>query len=320
MNPLPCARCGYPAADEREAHCAYCADVAEASLVAPRAGARADLVAGGQAFLRGLYFLGRTRGTKRWLVPPILVTTTFFVATTFWLVTWVAGWVETLRTNGDAELAFTPQWLADALEAVLKSATMWWLLSFGGHVVALAVGFLVALWAFSIVYEALCGPFLDVVHARIERAWFGADPRASWDASRGEVGTRAWLARNLSTVWTSVKASLLAGLVLVLAFPLQFVPLVGGLMFAVCAGFATAVSLLDIPFSRREWSLAQRLRFLREHGGAVISFGVVAGLVFVVPFIGPLVCVPAASVGGAWLVCRLDKKALRSLDRALEPH
>ncbi|MCK6448199.1 MAG: EI24 domain-containing protein [Planctomycetes bacterium] len=320
MNPLPCPRCGYPAADERVEHCAYCARVVEPSLGAPKVGTRADLLAGGQAFLRGLYFLGRTGGTKRWLVPPILATTTLFVATTYWLVTFVAGWVEALRADGAAELVFTPQWLADALEAVLKSATMWWLVSLGGHVVALAVGFLVALWAFSIVYEAACGPFLDVVHARIERAWFGADPRASWDASRGEVGAKAWVVRNLATVWTSVKASLLAALVLLLAFPLQFVPLVGGLLFAVCAGFATAVSLLDIPFSRREWSLAQRLRFVREHGGAVIAFGLVAGLVFVVPFIGPLVCVPAASVGGAWLVCRLDKKGLRSLDRALAPH
>lgn len=313
MNPLPCPRCGYPAPD---AECTHCARLTEVSLVAPRAGASAELAAGAQALVRGLYFLGSTRGTKRWLVPPFLVTTTIFALVSFGLFELVDGWITALRTQGEAELAFEPRWFADALQTVIQSAAMWWIVSLGGYALAFVVAFLVALWTFSIVYEALCGPFLDVVHARLERRWFGADPRATWDAARGESGFKALVLRNLATVWTSVKASIFAGVVLVLAFPLQLVPFVGGALFAIAAGFATAVSLLDIPFSRREWSLRQRLAFVGDHATAVIAFGTTAGLLFLVPFLGPLVCVPAASVGGAWLVCRLDKKRLRSLDRS----
>jgi uncharacterized protein involved in cysteine biosynthesis len=317
MNPTPCPRCGYPAT---EPQCVHCAALSEPSLAATRSGARAELAAGALAWLRGLYFLGSTHGTKRWLVPPLFVTTALFAAATVWLVGLVSGWVDALHAQGAAELAFDPRWLADALEALLRSATVWWLVSLGGNALALTVGFLVALWTFSIVYEALCGPFLDVVHARVERRWFGSDPRAALEQARGRTGLGGWITRNTSTVWTSVKASLLAGVVLAFAFPLQFVPLVGGPMFAVAAGFATSVSLLDIPFSRREWSLAQRIAFVRVHAFAVAAFGLVAGLVFLVPFVGPAVCVPAASIGGAWLVCRLDKKALRSLDRTRAPH
>ncbi|MCE9595852.1 MAG: EI24 domain-containing protein [Planctomycetes bacterium] len=313
MNPSPCPRCGYPAPNEP---CAHCSRVVEPSLAEPRSGARAELAAGAAALLRGLDFLGGTRGTKRWLVPPLLVTGLIFGLVTFGLIELVGGWVEALRAHGDAELVFRPQWFADAVQAVISSAVLWWFVSLGGFALATVVAFVVALWTFSIVYEALCGPFLDVVHGRIERRWFGADPRATLDDARGARGPRAFVLRNLATAWTSLKASLFAAAVLLLAFPVQFVPLVGGFLFALAAGFATAVSLLDIPFSRREWSLRQRFAFVREHKLAVIAFGCVAGLVFVVPFLGPIVCVPAASVGGAWLVCRLDKKGLRALDRS----
>ena len=43
--------------------------------------------------------------------------------------------------------------------------------------------------------------------------------------------------------------------------------------------------------------------------GVILSNGAVEGIV--VPAIGPLVGLPAASIGGLWLVCRLDKNALR---------
>jgi hypothetical protein len=43
----------------------------------------------------------------------------------------------------------------------------------------------------------------------------------------------------------------------------------------------------------------------------MLTFGVVASLVFLVPVMGPVVMVPAASIGGLWLLVRLDKDGLR---------
>jgi uncharacterized protein involved in cysteine biosynthesis len=77
------------------------------------------------------------------------------------------------------------------------------------------------------------------------------------------------------------------------------------------AGFTTSVSLLDIPFERRQWSLSQRFSFLLRHAPAVILFGATSSLLFVLPLLGPILMVPAASVGGLWLVTRLDKDFLR---------
>ena len=44
--------------------------------------------------------------------------------------------------------------------------------------------------------------------------------------------------------------------------------------------------------------------------------GIMAGLLFLIPFVGPILMVPAASAGGLWLVCRVDKGFLRPENEA----
>ncbi|MEO0651282.1 MAG: hypothetical protein AAFZ65_11455, partial [Planctomycetota bacterium] len=56
---------------------------------------------------------------------------------------------------------------------------------------------------------------------------------------------------------------------------------------------------------------AARVAFLRRHVLATTVYGAVSGLLFGIPFVGPLLVVPSASVGGLWLFCRLDKQHLR---------
>lgn len=145
--------------------------------------------------------------------------------------------------------------------------------------------------------------FLFVIPAAFFIAARRVPDSASWSV---------WFARSQArALWTSVKASMLAALILVAFVWLKFVPFVGLPLFAMIAGFATALTLLDIPFSRRNWSLDQRVRFLFQHLSAVLALGVVTSLIFLVPFIGPLFGVPCASIGGQWLLCRLDKNAMR---------
>jgi uncharacterized protein involved in cysteine biosynthesis len=134
-------------------------------------------------------------------------------------------------------------------------------------------------------------------------------------AARVVPGSGAWswwfATSQLRALWTSVKASVLAALILIAFLWLKFVPVLGLPLFAMVAGFATALTLLDIPFSRRGWSVSQRLQFLVQHLGGVLALGIVTSLVFVVPFFGPLIGVPCASLGGQWLLCRFDKNRMR---------
>jgi uncharacterized protein involved in cysteine biosynthesis len=131
---------------------------------------------------------------------------------------------------------------------------------------------------------------------------------------------REWLAWALRTqtraLVASIQASLFSGALIVLALPLYFVPLWGYPAFAAVCGFATAVGLLDIPFERRGWSRRQRWRFLRHQLPPLAVFGTLAGLLLAIPLVGPLLLVPGASLGGLWLLCRLDKRVLREVESA----
>lgn len=148
--------------------------------------------------------------------------------------------------------------------------------------------------------------------------WIGAAAAASvfglfaWRQRAWGTWLRWRIGIELRTLLVSVEASLLSAFLLAFALPLLLVPVAGYPLFALAAGFTTAISLLDIPMSRRRWEFSTRVSFVLHHAPAVLAFGVCASLVFVVPVLGSLVMVPAASAGGAWLLCRLDKSALRS--------
>ncbi|HED65425.1 MAG TPA: EI24 domain-containing protein [Planctomycetes bacterium] len=371
VPPIPCPLCGY---DAPELPCPHCGGKPrEHSLTRRLAGPLTGAMEGVQALPRGLLaFLG-TPGTKRWMVPPLILTASLLVSVLVWIArlvdrgidsavgdgidlehyrSWTEGWPGWMTSLWSALLA-TGQWMLDAGWSLFQSVRWlgWFLL-----------GSLVAWYVFSIAYEALAGPFLDEIQGKLEHRWFGIDPRnnlhrptdipsgrcvllsaiwvglsialvflllplVSWGAlllapllalaplalwDRRYLTWIVWVARiEGSATWASLEASALTALLIVLALPLYFVPVVGYFLFAGAAGFATSLGLLDIPFERRCWPLRMRLRFVLRHAPAFLAFGVSAGLLLSIPVLGPLLMVPAASVGGLWLVLRLDKGFLR---------
>jgi uncharacterized protein involved in cysteine biosynthesis len=369
MLPLPCPLCGYDAAGPHCPHCGLTAS--DASLAAPPGGPLHGVLDGLFAVLRGLFLLATTPGVKRFLIPPLVITTGLFLGLFAWAWSAVERLIEAVRLKDVSNLHLPWGWLERAAEWVIHRGVVIWAAKASGWVLFLVLSTFIALWTFSILYEAISGPFLDEIQGRIERRWFGHDPRddiqrpndiptgrrARLSAVAGAVALALvvadflwlggwafwlglfaaplpfvaaglydreygewlwWVVRLEShTSWVSLKASALAGLLMVLFLWLKFIPVVGYFLFAGVAGFATAVSLLDIPFSRREWSVRQRLQFTLQNLLPTVAFGVVAGALFVVPVLGPLVAVPAASIGGQWLVCRLDKNRMRPRERRM---
>jgi uncharacterized protein involved in cysteine biosynthesis len=362
MSVIPCELCGY---DAPSAVCSHCGGAStDASFAAARAG-DSGLRAGLSALPRGLGYLSTTRGTKRWLVPPFVITTLAFGVLMVWAWDGFASLVEHAHEVANRTQPIDAGWWQRALEFVIESWLFVVIAKLTGLFLFLVIGFFAALYTFSLFYEAISGPFLDEVQGRIEKRWFGVDPRnaiqrptsmpvsrciqlcvaagalaalcvfGAWQISGAlrwwaiiaaatfPFAALGWLVRDwgrwfvwalriqISTLWTSVRTSLFALALLILCLPLKFVPLIGPFLFAAAAGFATSISLLDIPFSRRGWSFGQRLAFLSHHLPALLAFGTVASLVFLIPFAGPILMVPAASIGGQWLVVRLDKSKLR---------
>ena len=378
-NTSPCPLCGYHAP---ETPCPHCGGTARlASLRRPLRGPWSGIPEGLLAVPMGLLLLATTRGTKRWLLPPFVVTSTVLIVVLWWLFAWLGGLVDSVLpgeiTLGDGRWDWLEarsdrwDWLKASVAALI-AAGEWGVNSAYGLITARPVrwlgyfllGSLVAWYAFSIVYEALAGPFLDEVQGRLEARWFGADPRSRIERPN-DIPTERVLRRSLQAgaltlvvlalgiwapfaplwlallvlplpalvvarldvefgqwlVWilrvegratlVSLQAAVLTGVLLLVALPLYFVPFgIGYVLFAVVTGFATAVGLLDIPFERRGVPLGRRLAFLGRHSLVLVAFGAVAGALLAIPVAGPLLMVPAASAGGLWLMCRLDKSRL----------
>lgn len=377
---IPCPLCGYHAPEDDCPHCHRAPNIR--SLARPLSGPLGGVLDGLMAVPMGLWLLITTRGTKRWLVPPFLLTLSLLVLLLWWVFGWFSDlidsvlpgdisladgewtWLEGLSERWDwakatwGAVVGSLEWVVNALYGMLTSQPLRLLGYF-------LVGSLVVWYCFSIAYEALAGPFLDEVHGRLEKRWFGADPRSRLERPNDIPGERCfrlsllaglvalvlllvgifvpgvpfwlcllatplsflvaswrdreygewlrWMVRiETKAVWVSLQAAFLTGVILLFALPLFFVPFgVGYVLFACVTGFATAVGLLDIPLERRGLRLRQRLAFLFHNLLPFIAFGIVSGLLLAVPFVGPALMVPAASVGGLWLICRLDKSGMR---------
>jgi uncharacterized protein involved in cysteine biosynthesis len=363
MNAVPCALCGYDAPGKDCPHCGH-APVGKGLGKARSRNVQA-ILDGAWALPQGLILLAKTRGVKRWLIPPVVLTSLVFLALFIVVMGWVdnlvAGWIEASKQDIPTDAGWWADWLVTLLEwggTTFTARTV-------GFLTVFVTSSVVALYTFSIAYEAIAGPFLDEIQGRIEEGWFGHNPRnriqrptqlpvercvkltliaglptvllgfaflltsgpIAWillalapmsfivaAVREPEYGIwLRWVAKvESATLWVSVKASLLALLILALFFPLKFFfPPFGVMIFFGIAGFSTALTLLDIPFSRRLWSLRKRLRFVFGNLLPMTAFGLVSSFVFLIPVIGPIVMVPAASIGGLWLTVRLDKSSLR---------
>ncbi len=311
-----------------------------------------------------MLLLATTRGVKRFLIPPILLTLLAFALMFMWSMGLVDLLVEAASVDDLESLGLDEGWFKATVAWLLERGVATLLARISGIVLWIVISSVVALYAFSVIYEAIAGPFLDEIQGRIEERWFGKNPRndiqrptdipvrrcvvlsalagapalallfagflvpgiLGWLLILGspapliamsfkerEYGTWLWWVVRVEghTLWVSIKASLFVALLLVVFFPLKFVPVVGFPIFMAVAGFGTAITLLDIPFSRREWALSKRFQFMVHNAGAVMAYGGVASLLFLIPVIGPIVMVPSASIGGLWLVVRLDKDSLR---------
>jgi uncharacterized protein involved in cysteine biosynthesis len=287
----PCPICGY---ETNASACPHCRGAPrEASLAGPPPRGLAAIWAGARALPRGFGILLTTRRTKRLLFPPLVLTIVLY--SIGFLVAWRLG-ASTWRAHVVSEPWRT---LAEA----------------GTFVVAAIVFAFVFAWTFTIVYQVVATPFYDAIQGRVEARWFGADPRATIVRAReaGLTTTKKWLlfSRDQTrSLIVSLEASVVALLILLLFVWILLIPFVGSPTFGAVAGFASAIALLDIPFSRREWPLSRRLRFVFTNIGAVTALGLATSLVFLVPFAGPIVGLPSASIGGQWLLVRLDKSRL----------
>jgi len=365
MKIIPCPICGYHAPAQTCPHCDRRSD--EPSLQTRSRGSVQGLTAGLQAIPQGFFLLLSNSGVKRFLVPPFLLTLLVASAVTYWLWGFVDPFFDALVTKDPNALGLEDGWIKDVITWTMSVPFLLWMAEFSRPVLVFVLFSGMTTLTILIGYEALAGPFLDEVQGRLEKRWFGTNPRDNIErptdipvskcvrytllASLVATALGAWVWVGLGagiwysllalvlpflafslifreygkwlgwvirvesgTLLVSLKAAALALMILVAFLWLHLIPVVGTWLWLLISGFTVALSMLDIPFSRRQWSLKQRLDFLLANFLAIASFGVVASLLAgLVPIVGALLMVPTASVGGVWLVCRLDKESMRPI-------
>jgi uncharacterized protein involved in cysteine biosynthesis len=356
MQSVPCVLCGYSAPSTP---CPYCGGRTQGPSLAGAPPSRGmEFWTGLRAIPTGLGILVRGPGLKRCLVPPFVITCVIaLLAFTFWIGPAV-DWVFALAEAEGTELTWWERWLG----AIADSWLFGWL-----HGISWFLAWALTVWlTFTLIYEALAGPFLDEIQGRIEARWFGRDPLERKDrpvdlpvaacAKRtllfGGLGlalgaTTFWFAqgwavllalpvfvapllvagrldpeygkwlgwvagREASLLWISIKVALLTGTVMLLFIWLPWIPVIGPPLYIAMSGFSLALGLLDIPLSRRGWGGRQRMAFLGAHLPAFAAYGIVGSFLIGIPLLGPLLAVPLLSIGGQWLVVRLDKTGLRN--------
>jgi uncharacterized protein involved in cysteine biosynthesis len=331
---------------------------------------------GGTALFQGLKLLVKTRGIKRLLLPPLLLTSLVFAGVISYAYGVLGEWLDKSLGAGEEHLALStwdPGWWRSSVEWVMNDGFGIAVMRGSSWVLFAVLSWAIAWYCFSIVYEALAGPFLDKVQSKLEKNWFGKDPRAVLERptdlpaevcarksiALGIVGSAlcglclfqlswpwillsavalvlpfllamtpggipgwsraadysVWLRWAISTesraLWVGIEIAAITLFLLAILLPLNLVPLFGSLLYSALVGFGTAIGMLEIPMERRGWSIAQRFAFLKYHAMPISLFGATVGVVFAIPLLGPVIAVPAASIGGLWLLIRLDKAFLR---------
>lgn len=93
----------------------------------------------------------------------------------------------------------------------------------------------------------------------------------------------------------------------VMYLPLNFIPVVGTVIFILLQGRARGNTVHDRYFQLKRWSASQRAEWLKEHTGAYSGFGTVATLLELVPF-ASIVFSFTNTVGAALWAADIERK------------
>lgn len=234
-------------------------------------------------FLTSLTYVLTTRGVKRHITVPIVLSVVllvFLIGGTLALATWLAG-----PAGEGAGAQFG--------RAIWQIALL----------VILLVG---AYLLFFPLARVLLAPFADKISVRVETLALGEPPPSQFEL--GAAATDAGRAL--------VEALKMLALQAVVSLPLLVIP-VAGPVLAIAAGvFFNGLGTMDIALGRKRLRLGEKLALARRHLGFVLGLGTAVYIVALVPFVN-LLAIPLGAVAATTGALRIRAAALP--DRAAPP-
>lgn len=186
----------------------------------------------------------------------------------------------------------------------MGNATAWYA-QLGAAVAAVAVtvvGVLLSVVAGLVLAQPLSGPALERLSRHMEMALGVHDCPVVpfWrQVGRSAAAVLIGLGVGLPVLAVLSIVTFLVPPSVWITFPLKMVVL----------GLMVTWDLMDYPFSTRGWSLRLRARWMRQHVGAVLGFGLSLGLVFLIPCVQVLL-LPVGAVGATWLFQQRERSGV----------
>jgi CysZ protein len=164
------------------------------------------------------------------------------------------------------------------------------------RILALLVAVAVFIFSFVFVGTVLAAPFLELLSERTEAALRGLRDDQPFRI-------RQWTVDVLRSVGHAAKTLF----ILIAAFPLSFLPVVGPAAWLILGWLLLAYDLTSFAMDRRRLSFREKWRLLLTDASGTLGFGAAIFFLMAVPLVGLLV-LPAAAVAGTMLFLDLEAR------------
>jgi CysZ protein len=224
--------------------------------------------------LKGSVFLFQQRSLLRLAVAPLLLNVVLYGATLGLFLHYSSDLFALLLDRPDAWYWLVGYYLLRLLAFVLIGAAF--------------------LFSFTLVGTVLAAPFLELLSERTEAVLRAARAEQPFRFTRWATD----IVRSLGHAFTLL-------LILALAFPLSFLPVVGPVAWLGLGCLLLAYDFTTIAMDRRRWSLREKWRRLLGDPAGALGFGVALFCLLAVPVVGWLM-LPTAAVAGTLLLLDLE--------------
>jgi len=190
------------------------------------------------------------------------------------------------------------------LDVFVNYPEVWWqwVVYVLAIILLVAVAAVVVVFGFTLLGCLVAGPFLDMLSERVEK-------------KEGRPDTRTNLRQFFGDTWSTVTFTVLVLLLFVstqlLLLLLWFVPVVGGILYAVLSpltgGFLLALEFFNLPLTRRRTGTRDQINFAWRYKSHAVGFGLAVFLTTLVPLLNFLL-LPVAAIGATLLVRELENE------------
>lgn len=248
-------------------------------------GARTGILGGLISPIRGALFFVKHPRLMAYAMIPLIINVILFTVFFYLSLNRFSGWLERLLPSGEA-------WYWVALTYLLT-------------IILAVVLLIIIVFTFTVVANILASPFNDALSARTESLRLGHKTSTPFSL----MGILKEAGR---TVVEELKKLLFYLLVIGLLFLLNFIPIMGQILYVGLGAAFTilwiGLSFLDYALARHEYRFGGKLRFVRRHFGSVLGYGAGVFLGLLIPVFN-LVFIPVAVVAGTLLYLDLGDEA-----------